>query len=244
MLIKNLIKSIKNPTRAWRFFTFMLKFTLRKKRGILFIIGMDSNGIFDLMYRGYEKCYGFEANPERFEKLVKKYGKQPNIYIHNVAVAQYDGEVVLNISSNNNGASSSLGNFNKTWQEQYKAEKIEIVKSIKVPCINLHNFCIKNNISYIDDYLSDIQGMDLEVLKTMNPMIEQKRIGTITCEVTKNEKRNVYSDLPDNSENGFAELVNTNYELIAKGHGALKDNKFDKISKDEWEMDCKWKIKE
>ncbi|MBA7588916.1 hypothetical protein ES708_30987 [subsurface metagenome] len=48
--------------------------------------------------------------------------------------------------------------------------------------------------------------MDLEVLKTLKSLIDKKMIGTITCEVTKNDKRNIYSDLHDNTENGFNKL--------------------------------------
>jgi hypothetical protein len=86
--------------------------------------------------------------------------------------------------------------------------------------------------------------MDLEVLKSMKPMINKKMIRTITCEVAKDDRKNVYSDLPDNSESGFNELLCENYKLIAKGWGVLKDNKFDKIPDSSWEMDCKWRLKE
>lgn len=68
-------------------------------------------------------------------------------------------------------------------------------------------------------------------------------IGTITCEVTKNERGNIYYDLPDNSEKGFEDLLKANYELIAKGWGYLKDHKFDKIPDNVWEFDCRWRSK-
>ena len=242
-MLQKIFKAIKNPRKGWQFFSFMLQHTFRKRKGILIIIGMESGGIFSLMHRGYEKCFGFEANPERFDKLYEKYKKFPNIKLYNVAIAQYDGEITFNIS-NNNGASSSIGTFDEKWQKEYKGEKIEMIKSITIPCINLYTFCKKKNIDFIDDYMSDIQGMDLEVLKTMRPMIDQRKVGTITCEVTKDGKFNIYKDLPDNSESGFSELLNENYELIARGYGALKDNKFEKIPEDAWEMDCKWRLKE
>ena len=242
-MIKKFIKAFKQPKKAWQFFTFMLRYIIKKKKGILFFIGMDPNGVFNLMHKGYSECYGFEANPERFKKIEEKYKNYPNIKLHNVAVAQHDGEITFNISSNNEGASSSVGNFNKDWEQKYKGEKIEMVKSITVPCINLNNFCAKNNINYIDDYVSDIQGMDLEVLKTIKPMIDRKMIGTITCEVTKDDKVNIYEDLPENSESGFAKLLDKNYNLVSRGWGVLKDNRFDKISEDTWEMDCKWRVK-
>lgn len=242
-MLQKIYKAIKNPRKGWQFVSFMLRHNFKKRKGILIIIGMESGGIFNLMHRGYEKCFGFEANPERFEKLYKKYKKVPNIKLYNVAIAQYDGEITFNISNNNNGASSSIGTFHEEWQKEYKGEKIEMIKSITIPCINLYNFCKQNQIDFIDDYMSDIQGMDLEVLKTMKSMIDQRRISTITCEVTKDGKCNIYKDLPDNSESGFADLLNARYELIARGYGALKDNKFENIPEEVWEMDCKWKSK-
>lgn len=239
MIIK-ILRAFTKPRKAWRALAYFIHFFLRKPQGILFFVGMDPNGVFRLMHQGYKECYGFEANPERFEKLKKKFGKNPHIHLIHAAVAQYNGEIELNISSNNNGASSSLGKFKKNWNGTIRGRKIEMVKSVIVPCINLHDFCRENNISYITDYLSDIQGMDLEVLKTLKPMITSKSIGTITCEVAKNERKNIYSGLPDNSENGFRELLEPGYTLVAKGWSILRDGRFDKIPEDAWEMDCKW----
>lgn len=43
----------------------------------------------------------------------------------------------------------------------------------------------------------------------------------------------------------FLELqFGNNYRLISTGHGLLADNKFEKISDDLWEMDCKWTLKQ
>lgn len=243
IMFEKIIKGIKNPKKALRSFSAMTRYTFRKKRGTLLFLGMNSGGVFGLIFRGYKTCYGFEPNTKRFKKLHKKYNKHHNVHLFNVAVAQYDGEINFNISNNNNGASSSIGNFNKEW-ENFKSGKIKMIKSIRVPCINLLNFCKQHGIEYIDDYISDIQGMDLEVLKTMKPMIAARKIKAITCEVTKDEKHNIYSDLPDNTESGFFELLKDNYELIAKGWGILKDNQMDYVPDSLWEMDCKWVLKE
>lgn len=240
-MINKLKKSISNPRKAFRYLNVAIKHRIKKKRGILFFLGMDVRGEFSILYPGYKMCYGFEANPDRYKKLIQKYGKYDNIKILNVSVADYDGEIEFNISNNNDGASSSVGNFSEDWQNNQTQDGIRMIKKIKVPCINLLHFCKENNISYIDDYISDIQGMDLHVLKTLRPLIEKKLIGSIRCEVTKNNYRNIYYDLPDNSENGFKELLNDNYQLIAKGLGILKDGKFDIIPEHTWEMDCKWR---
>lgn len=240
-MLKTINKTVFNPSKALRYLYIAIKKRITTPRDILIFIGMDPSGEFGILYPGYKMCYGFEANPDRFEKLMKKYSHHENIRLFNCAVADFDGDIEFNISSNNDGASSSVGSFNKEWQEK---TDIEMIKRIKVPCINLLNFLKKNNITFIDDYISDIQGMDLEVLKTLRPMIENRQIGNIKCEVTKDAHKNIYQDLPDNSESGFRELLEGNYELVAKGQGLLIDYKFDKIPKEAWEMDCKWCLKE
>ena len=236
----SLKKVIRNPLKATLYLYVGIRQRLRDKRGILIFVGLDPNGEFGLLYPAYKRCYGFEANPDRFEKLMKKYSRHKNIQLFNCAVADFDGEIEFNISSNNDGASSSIGTFDEKWQ---KNTDIKMIKKIKVPCINLLNFLREKKINYIDDYVSDIQGMDLEVLKTLRPMIENRQIGSIKCEVTKDAYKNIYRDLPDNSESGFHELLNDKYELVAKGRGLLIDYKFDKIPERVWEMDCKWLLK-
>ena len=233
-------KSLLNPSKALLYLYVAFKKRIGPKKGVLIFIGMDPKGEFDILYPGYNVCYGFEASPERYKKLLKKYSHLDNIKLINCAVANYDGEIEFNISSNNDGASSSIGTFDEKWQ---KNTDIKMIKKIKVPCINLLNFLREKKINYIDDYVSDIQGMDLEVLKTLRPMVENRQIGSIKCEVTKDAYKNIYRDLPDNSESGFHELLNDKYELVAKGRGLLIDYKFDKIPEKVWEMDCKWKLK-
>lgn len=242
-MFKRLKKAICNPRKAFYYLSAAIKNRIGEKKGVLFFIGMDVNGELDILYPGYNMCYGFEASPVRYKKLKQKYKKYDNIKLFNVAVADYDGEIEFNISGND-GASSSVGNFSEAWQKSQSIEEVKMIRKIKVPCISLLNFCCKNNIKYIDDYISDIQGMDLQVLKTLRPMIENREIGTISCEVTKDRYKNIYYDLPDNSEKGFQKLLDKNYQLIAKGWGILTDYKFDKIPEHTWEMDCKWKLKE
>jgi len=85
--------------------------------------------------------------------------------------------------------------------------------------------------------------MDLEVLKTLSPMINQRKIGRITSEVAKNKYGNVYKDLPDNSEDGFNNYLANNYECIAKGWGKLKDGTFNEVPEHWWERDCRWQLR-
>lgn len=239
-MLKQIKRAVRKPGKAFRYLRIAARQRIGRKKGVLVYIGADPQGEFNIVYPGYKSCYCFEANPERYEILKRKFSRFENVKIFNYAVSDYDGEIEFNISSNDNGDSSSIGNFNKEWLKTQEPDEIRMNRRIKIPCINLLNFCRENNIDYIDDYISDIQGMDLQVLKTLRPMIENKRIGSIVCEVTKDEYGNIYEDLPDNSESGFHELLNDHYELVAKGLGILVDDKFDAIPEERWEMDCKW----
>ena len=202
-------------------------------------IGLHRGNSFGKIFWRYKACYGFEANPELFRELENEYRRFPHVHLFNMVVAESDGEAMFNISSND-GVSSSLGHFNPLW-ENFRSGSVRMVKTIRVPSINLRSFCEKYGISYIDDYVSDIQGMDLQVLKTMRPFIDERRIGTITCETARDGKRNIYVDLPDNSESGFRELLGGRYELVARGWGILEDGVFKDVPEEWWEMDCKWR---
>jgi FkbM family methyltransferase len=212
-----------------------------KRKGTLVYIGLHKGYGFNAAFRKYETCYGFEANPDLYAKLEKQFKKHSNVHLFNFAVTGQDGEVDFNISSND-GASSSIGNFAEDW-EHYKSGSVRMVKTVSVPSINLYNFLKQQGVQSIESYISDIQGVDLEVLKTLKPLLDQRKILSITCEVTKDKHRNIYGNLPDNSESGFNELLRDNYECVAKGWGILTDGVFNNVPESWWEMDCKWKVR-
>jgi FkbM family methyltransferase len=209
------------------------------KKDTLVYLGMNKGMGFDQIFRDYKVCYGFEADPELFQVLDKKYKKYKNVTIINAVVTEKDGFVDFNISSNN-GLSSSVGKFKEEW---VKSTDIKITKTVSLPSINLYNFLSKRNIDTIDDYISDIQGYDLKVLSTLKTLIEQKKIKRISSEVAKDEKENIYEGLPLNNLSAFNDLLSDNYKLVAKGEGILKEGEFNEVPEGWWEMDCMWKVK-
>lgn len=118
-----------------------------------------------------------------------------------------------------------------------------MVNTVKVPALQLSDFLKRKNIDFIDLYCSDIQGNDLNVLKTLSTYIKNKKIGSISSETSKNEYENIYN-FGDNSESGFKELLDENYYLVGKGWENLEDGKFNDVNEEWWEMDCKWNLKE
>jgi FkbM family methyltransferase len=240
-MIDRIVRAVHEPKRIISFLRRHTPYALRKKKGTLVYLGLNRGAAFGGLSRDYKKCFGFEPNPELFDGLQKKFAGQRHVQLVNAAVATYDGEITFNISSND-GMSSSIGTFKPDW-DNARSGQVTMTRQIKIPCVNLLEFLRKQNIDSIDDYISDVQGMDLEVLKTIKPLIEARRIGTIQCEVSKDEKGNIYENLPDNSESGFAELLGTNYELVATGWNTLIDGQLQGVPAGYWEMDCRWRLK-
>jgi len=228
--------------RIWNALNFKLikplkHYFLPKENRILIYLGLHKGSSFDQLISSHKLCYGFEANPELYKNLIKKYRFYRNVHIINAAVTDYNGVIKFNIS-NNNGRSSSIGEFKQNWPND-----IKMLYTIEVTALRLSDFLDERNIDFIDTYCSDIQGNDLTVLKTLSYWIENKKIGSITCETSKDSYQNIY-ELGDNSESGFKELLDKNYYLAAKGWGVLKDGEYVEVDDSWWEMDCKWKLKE
>lgn len=213
-----------------------LKYFIYKKKEVLVYLGLNQGKGFDKLHWQYRRVIGVEANPDLFEKLIKRYKRFKHIHLVFGAATSFNGTVTFNITDNR-GLSSSIGLPGE------HAAGFKIVKSVTVPAINLCDLLFKLQIDHITDYVSDIQGNDLEVLKTMKPYLETKKIGRITAEVTKNKFKNLYLDMPDNSEAGFESLLGANYVLVSKGWEDLKENRFRETPESWGEMDCMWKLR-
>lgn len=219
----------------------LLAMTGKRKKQVLVYVGMHKGREFDVVFKDYDACYGFEANPELYAFLVEKYQAHPHVHLFNRAATTRAGPVTFNISSNA-GASSSLGSFDESW-DPASSGGIHMERQVTVEGVNLGEFLQAKGVTRIDDYVSDIQGMDLSVLQTLKPWIDERRIGTITVEVTREDKRNIYKDLPSNAESGFIALLGRNYDLVAMGFGVLAEYWFEDIPADAWEADCRWRLK-
>lgn len=99
-------------------------------------------------------------------------------------------------------------------------------------------FCFSQDakIDVIDFYMSDIQGADLMVLKTMeDPYIKRGAIKSIQSETTKDGRKNIYSGLPSNELSSFRAFLEPHgYKLAATGWGVLQSGKFDTVPDDYW----------
>lgn len=207
-------------------------------RDVLVYLGAHRGKGLSRICGRYRRVFCFEANPRMAEKLRRRFAWRKHVEVIGAAVTGVDGTVDFNISSRN-GAASSLGTFSENFPS-VKSGEISMVRTIQVPSVDLARFLRERGVSRISAYVSDIQGYDLTVLKTLADWIAEGRIDEITAEVAKG--RNIYADLPDNSLAGFEALLGGRYELVAQGWSVLQDGVF-APPPDYHEMDCRWRLR-
>lgn len=204
---------------------------------VLVYLGVNWGGSLDKIFLDYEKCYCFEANPELYAYLKRKYQHFSHVKLFNYAVSDKDGESTFYVTSQQ-AQCSSLSKLSQNSSATPLG--IQIEKEITVPTINLYNFLKKENVERITCYISDIQGHDLAVLKTMKSYIEKKKIQKINCEVHASGRELNYVDAPFNNETGYEELLSGNYRLVAAGWGLLEEGEFMELPEEARQLDQLW----
>lgn len=203
---------------------------MESQQKILVYCGFNHGPTFMSMANKFDVCYGFEANTELFNKLRDYYNLNP---LSNTKVKLYN-----NLLSNTHGVeeefyiqdandtqmdyASSLGKVTSGYHDNC-TNVITHTKTIKLKTTNLLTFLEENNVTEIDTLLTDLEGSDLNVLKTLKPLIDNKKIKNIQCEVEPDHKPGKYEGL-DNKFKGFNELLKNNYSLVNENpEGVQKD---------------------
>lgn len=194
----------------------------------LIYCGVNRGGTFWSLCPKYDLVLGFEAQPNLHELLVS-HNRFQHVEIINAAVWNEDGEKDFFVTTNE--VSSSLG----TLEDKY------FLKFIKVKTLNLFNYLQERGIEEITTYLSDIQGADLTVLKTLSPYIESKKISEIIVE-THNNETEIYKGLY-NSFDGFKTLLGTNYKVKGISCDGTPYNGLDTVDSKYQEFDVHWILK-
>lgn len=192
----------------------------------------NCNTIMQLVDK-FDVIFGFDANPKKIKAAAKIL--PPKVKKVFGALCEQDtGHIEFNIMKKWD-ASSSIGTFNPDFHHMRDPKSVLYgteVKKIRVPCINLSNYLSRRNITKIDLLVTDLQGMDLTVLKTMEQWIREKRIVKIQCEAEKDDTPNIYEGVGNNKLSGFMELLSENYDLIEY-----------KTVNGWWEGDGVWRLK-
>ena len=190
---------------------------------ILIYIGLNNGvGFLNIIENeNFDKCYGFEPIPHLYEKVKNEHINNPKVEIINAAVVETEGEYDFYVSKFHNiiGDSSSLFEITEEYRE-VTGNDIRTYEKIKVKGINLKKFFEEKKITNIKTYVSDAEGMDYTILKSISSFLNEKRIEFIQvesiCDYVINEVR---ENQPTNYEKDFVNLLSNNYELYKKQEG-------------------------
>jgi FkbM family methyltransferase len=157
----------------------------------------------------YDQVYAFEPDPEIFKILVDRFKDKTHAKFINCACSDTAGVKTLYVTENRHSTSlSELSDYSLT--HGFSGGKSSF-KTFEVNCVNLKDFFEENQINYIDTLITDCQGSDLSILKTIKSYIDDKKISEFFCE-THAVSVELYSGL-NNQFLGFKELLSENYEV-------------------------------
>lgn len=183
---------------------------------------MTKTLIYCGLYRGvtfrqlvphFDIAIGFEPSPELFHQLEEEYRNWSNVTVVHAAVAEYEGTITFHIHSFD--AASSIGTLTNEWR-RIQGLNITPVKTIEVPCVHLGFFLEKMNVRNIDALVTDAEGYDLTILRSVEPLIRNRMIRCITCEVERDNFPFRHDGVPSNKEKDFHVLLGDDYELVRR----------------------------
>jgi FkbM family methyltransferase len=183
---------------------------------VLVYLGLDKGRCLNEYIPLYDKIIGIEARPWNARMLQERYAQFDHVEIIEGAV--YDTtEEYMNFYVMGNptipshtGQSSSLGKIRddsqyNTCQPDSQTtnpdNKMTVKEVIRVKTLNLMNILKERNIEHIHTYVSDIEGADLTVLKTIEPFIKNKKIDYLQMETEEDWiGEQVHDDLNTNKQ--------------------------------------------
>lgn len=214
---------------------------MNEKRILVYVGAHMGNGLANYVHL-YDEIYAFEANSRFCEVLRNRFSANPNVNIINAAVCEKHNDYIdFNISKNNGDSSSIL----RANQNCNLYNVIESVETFTINTVNIRKFLEERNIKKIKTYVSDAQGYDFIILKTLKDMIDQGLIEEIQCEVEKNETPTIYVNETKENQNkisNFDDFLQGKYVKAATGWGVLTDGVFESVPEDWNEFDAKWKL--
>jgi len=190
----------------------------------------------------YDQVYAFEPDLEIFSELNRRFKQFEWVTLVNAACSDFEGEVDFYITPNR--VSSSLSDASHIEKSQQGFSQV-VQKIIKVKSINLCNYLKDNGVDEIDLYLSDAQGSDLNILKTIKEFyLDTKKIKSLYIE-THGNGIEIYDGL-DNQFDGFKKILSDNYSFVHASLGSRGGRIVEEkdIPDGEKEWDSYWEIKQ
>jgi len=204
------------------------------RRNILVYCGVNNLGNFSRIRPLYDKCYGFDANPDKIAYAKEVYKTDPNVVMEFAALSDTDdSEVDFTITTDWDPA-ASIGIPNPEW-EHVKSGLLKNQRTVKVPTMNLGKYCEQHGILEIDTLITDLQGVDFQAISTLDKLFNARKVREIQCEVEPDNTPQRYTGVSSSKLKDFQQLLSGNYDVLWVDP--------DPLTTGVWEMDVRWRAK-
>lgn len=165
----------------------------------------------------YDLIYGFDANPDKIEICRQRFTDSDRFKFFNNALTDINGEDVIFNVFEKWDASSSLSELNPEYGHVKNDNGVlheTKTKKITVKSLNLGEFLKKEGVEKIDMLVTDLQGFDLTVIKTLEEYIKNQKIEKILSEVEWDENPSIYQNDKSNKFSNFNEFFEGLYTKV------------------------------
>jgi FkbM family methyltransferase len=142
-------------------------------------VGLAAARYRELFPRAMIHC--FEPFPESFELLKTSVSQLAPIELHNVALADVEGQAEFSI--NRNSATNSLLASDDDAAKYWRSDAPMTTSKLVVPTQALQGFAREHSIDGIDILKIDVQGGEYEVLKGAGELLSRQAIGLVYMEL-------------------------------------------------------------
>jgi FkbM family methyltransferase len=156
--------------------------------------------------------YAFEPDPTNFNAMQQHQSGRPNVIMQEVAISTVDSPSGIPFYISNDRNSSSVYPYNvdniRKWKYPPGRRLFKTDKIIQVPAMRLDTLIKKERLRYIDFIKIDVQGHELEVLKSLGNSISKVREIVLEASLTPFDIYEGQTNQIDNitafmTENGF-----------------------------------------
>lgn len=133
--------------------------------------------------------HSFEPGIQNFKILQQKYSNKKNIFLNNLGIGSYEGELQFNEYEKSNSSGFIEIDSQSSWaklrakQKKIKAESLFNPRTYKVKVKDLDSYVRDNRIEHIDILKIDTQGFEIEVLKGSKEILSKFAVDFIELEV-------------------------------------------------------------
>lgn len=134
-------------------------------------IGWDTGQMARIWPKG--KIHAFEPIPDVLNRLRENCSRYRNVAIYDYALSSKEGESEIFISSGRSNASSSLLKPKETLNVH---PDVLFNSNVVVKTIPIEKWAEKNGVKKIDFFWLDLQGSELDVIKTAGKILDTVKV--------------------------------------------------------------------